>query len=159
MFFTILGRSALSYLASKISTTRLVALHVLVGSWAKLELSLSALGLSCRLLIFLMGRRTSSMVMVFSLKSNTVPISCKVCLPMNRSYNGGGSPLEYSMMSGCRCTFLLAEYSTKESSTLPTFLVLKVPLEVFHDSGTALFTTGMYLGIIGKIYTFLTCGQ
>ncbi len=48
-------------------------------------------------------------------------------------------------MSGCRCTFLLAEYLTKESSTSPTFLVLKVPLEVFHDSGTALFTMGMYL--------------
>ncbi len=53
--------------------------------------------------------------------------------------------MEYSTMSGCRCTFLLAEYLTKESSTLPTFLVLKVPLEVFHDSGTALFTMGMYL--------------
>ncbi len=53
--------------------------------------------------------------------------------------------MEYSMMSGCRCTFLLAEYSTKESSTSPTFLVLKVPLEVLHDSGTALLTTGMYL--------------
>ncbi len=86
------------------------------------------------------------MVMVFSLKSNTAPISCKVCLPTIRSYNGGGSPLEYSTMSGCRCTFLLAdEYLTKESSTSPTFLVLKVPLEVFHDSGTALFTMGMYL--------------
>jgi hypothetical protein len=64
---------------------------------------------------------------------------------MIRSYNGGGSPLEYSTMSGCRCTFLLAEYLTKESSTSPTFLVLKTPLEVFHDSGTALFTMGMYL--------------
>jgi hypothetical protein len=27
-------------------------------------------------------------VMVFSLKSNTAPISCEVCLPMIRSYNG-----------------------------------------------------------------------
>jgi hypothetical protein len=33
----------------------------------------------------------------------------------------------------------------KESSTSPTFFVIKVPLEVPHDSGTALFTTGMYL--------------
>ncbi len=85
------------------------------------------------------------MVMVLCLKSNTAPISCKVCLPMIRSYNGGGPPLEYSTISGCRCTFLLAEYSTKESSTLSTFLVLKVPLEVLHDSGTALLTMGMYL--------------
>ncbi len=85
------------------------------------------------------------MVMVLSIKSNMVPISCKVCLPMIRSYNSGGHPLEYSTMSGCRCTFLLAEYSTTESLTSPTFLVLKVPLEVLHDSGTALFTTGMYL--------------
>jgi hypothetical protein len=143
-----LGRSALSYLASKISTTHLVTFHVLAGSWAKLELSLSALemlDLSCRFLIFLMGRRISSMVMVLSLKSNMVPIPCKVCLPMIRLYNGGGPPLEYSTMSGRRCTFLLAEYSTKESSTSPTLLVLKVPLEVLQDSGTALLTMGMYL--------------
>jgi hypothetical protein len=53
--------------------------------------------------------------------------------------------LQYSRISGCRCTFLLAEYSTKESSTSPTFLVLKVPLEVLHGFGTALLTTGMYL--------------
>jgi hypothetical protein len=33
----------------------------------------------------------------------------------------------------------------KESSISPTFFVIKVPLEVPHDSGTALFTTGMYL--------------
>jgi hypothetical protein len=41
----------------------------------------------------------------------------------------------------------LAEYSTKESSTSPTFLVLKVLLEVLHDSGTALLelSAGMYL--------------
>jgi hypothetical protein len=66
---------------------------------------------------------------------------------MIRSYNGGGPPLEYSTMPGCRCrcTLLLVEYSTKKISTSPTFLVLKVPLEVLHDSGTALLTTGMYL--------------
>ncbi len=85
------------------------------------------------------------MVMVLSLKSNMGPISCKVCLPMIRLYNGGDPPLEYSTISGCRCTFLLAKYSTKESSTSPTFSVLKVPLEVLHDSGTALLTTGMCL--------------
>jgi hypothetical protein len=148
LFLTMLGRSALSYLASKISTTHLVALRVLSGSWALLELSLSTLemlDLSCRLLMFLMGKRMSSMVMVPSLKSNTVPISCKVCLPMIRSYNGFGPPLRYSTISRRRCTFLLVEYSTKESSTSLIFLVLKVPLEVLHDSGTALFTTGMYL--------------
>jgi hypothetical protein len=147
-FFTMLGRSALSYLASKISTMCLVALGVLAGSWAKLELSLSTLemlGLSCKLLIFLMDRRISSMVTVLSLKSNTAPISCKVYLPMIRLYSSGDPPLEYSAMSGRRCTFLLAEYLTKESSTSPTFLVLKVPLEVLHDSGTALLTMGMYL--------------
>jgi hypothetical protein len=147
-FFTILGRSALSYLASNISMTRLVALRVLAGSWAKLDLSLSTLdmlGLSYRLLIFLMGRRISSTVMVLSLKSNMVPISCKVCLPMIRLYSGDGPPLEYSTISEHRCTFLLAEYSTKESSISPTFLVFKVPLKVLHDYGTALPTMGMYL--------------
>ncbi len=45
---------------------------------------------------------------------------------MIRLYNGGGPPRAYSTISGRRCTFLLAEYSTKESSTSPTFLVLKV---------------------------------
>ncbi len=108
MFFTIVGRSALSYLASKISMIHLVVLRVLVSSWAKLELILSALeilDLIFRLMIFLMCRRTVSMVMVFSLKSNTAPISCKVCLPMIRSYNGSGLPLEYSTISGCKCTF------------------------------------------------------
>ncbi len=45
-----------------------------------------------------------------SLKSNMAPISCKVCLPMIRSYNSGGPPSGYSTISGCRCTFLLAEY-------------------------------------------------
>jgi hypothetical protein len=53
--------------------------------------------------------------------------------------------LGYSIISRHRCTFLLAEYSTKESSTSPTFLVLKVRLEALHDSGTALLTMGMYL--------------
>jgi hypothetical protein len=85
------------------------------------------------------------MVMVLSLKYNTMLISCKVCLPMIRLYNSGGPLLEYLMISGRRCTFLLAEYLTKESSTSPTFLVLKVPLEVLHDPGTALLTMGMYL--------------
>ncbi len=124
LFLTMLGRFALSYLASR-STTRLVALRVLAGSWAKLKLSLSALemlGLSCRLLIFLMGWRTSSMVMVFSFKSNTASISCKVYLPMIKSYNGCGLPWGYSIIPGHRCTFLLAEYSTKESSTHPPSL-------------------------------------
>jgi hypothetical protein len=64
---------------------------------------------------------------------------------MIRLYNGGGPPLGYSTMSGRRCTLLLAEYSTKESSTSLTFLVMKVPLEVLHDSGTALLTMDMYL--------------
>ncbi len=143
-----LGRSALSYLVSKISTTRLVVLRVLIGSWAKLELCLSTLEMldvSCRLLMFLMGKRISSMVMVFSLKYNTVPISCIVCLPMIRSYNGYEPPLGYSTISRLMCTFLLAEYSVKEKLTSPIFLVLYVPLEVLHDSWTALLTTGIYL--------------
>jgi hypothetical protein len=64
---------------------------------------------------------------------------------MIRLYNSDGPSLGYSTISGRRCTFLLAEYSTKESLTSPSFLVLKVPLEVLHDSGTALLTMGMYL--------------
>jgi hypothetical protein len=39
---------------------------------------------------------------------------------------------------------LLSEYSTKERLTLPTLFVLKVPFEVPHDCGTALFIVGMY---------------
>jgi len=33
----------------------------------------------------------------------------------------------------------------------PTFVVLKVPLEVPHDSGIALFTTGMH-SVLGGDY-------
>ncbi len=125
LFLTMLGRSALSYLASRISTTCLVALCVLTDSWAKQVFCLSALemlGLSCRLLIFLMDKRTSSMVIVFSLKSNTVPKSYTICLPMIGSYNSGVPPWGYLTIPGHRCTLLLAEYSKKECLTSPTFL-------------------------------------
>jgi hypothetical protein len=47
------------------------------------------------------------MVMVFSLKSRTAPISCKVCLHMIRSYKGDGAPTLYSTISGVRRTDLL----------------------------------------------------
>ncbi len=69
LFLRMLGRSALLHLASKISTTRLVALHVFSGSWVELEINSSALemlDLSCRLLMFLMSKRMSSLVMVHS---------------------------------------------------------------------------------------------
>jgi hypothetical protein len=62
------------------------------------------------------------MVMVFSLKSRTAPILCKVCLPMIRSYKGDGVPILYSTISGVSHTDLLAEYSIKEMSIVPTFL-------------------------------------
>ncbi len=72
------ARSAFSYLESKISTMHLVALRVLIGSWAKQVFSLSALvilGLSCRLAMFLLGRRILSIFVVFFWKSNTTPRS------------------------------------------------------------------------------------
>jgi hypothetical protein len=53
------------------------------------------------------------MVLVLSFKSNTVPISCKVCLPMIRSYSGSGPPLEYSTISGRRCTFFTCRIFNK----------------------------------------------
>ena len=86
-------------------TTPLVAPPVLAGSWLKLVLSFKALemlDLSCRLLIFLMGKRISSMVIVFSLKSNTTPRSCKVCLPRIKSYAGGAPLRAYSTILGYR---------------------------------------------------------
>ncbi len=49
------------------------------------------------------------------------------------------------MVVGLLWGILLAEYFTKESLTSPTFLILKVPMEVLHDSGTALLTTSTYL--------------
>jgi len=58
--------------------------------------------LTCRLTMFLVGQRILSMVMVFSLESNTAPISCKVCLPIIRSYKGAVAPVSYSTMSGVR---------------------------------------------------------
>ncbi len=142
------SKSALSYLASSISMTHLVALQVLTGSWARQVFccsTLAMLDLSCRLAILLMGKRIQSMVMVFFLKSRTTPISCKVCLPMIKSYRGALAPALYYTISGVSWTELLAEYSTKEMSISATFLVWKVPVEVPHDCGTALFTVGMYL--------------
>jgi hypothetical protein len=59
------------------------------------------------------------MVMVFSVTSRTAPILCKVCL---RSYKGDGAPTLYSTISGVSRTDLLAEYSIREMSIVPTFL-------------------------------------
>ena len=101
--------------------------------------ALVTLSLSCKLIIFLMGRRMLSMVMVFSLKSKTAPISCKVCLPMIKSYKGAGAPASCSTMSGIKLIDLLADYSTKERVISSTFFVIKVPFEV-----PALFNVGIY---------------
>jgi hypothetical protein len=134
--------------------TLLVPSLVLTGSWSWARQALQALfclnalvmlGVSCRLAMFLIGKRILSIVMDLSLISRTAPISCKVCLPMIRSYIGALAPVSYSTLSGVRWTDLLAEYSTKEMLLAPTFLVWKVPLEVPHDCGTFLFTHGMYL--------------
>ena len=84
------------------------------------------------------------MVMVFSLKSSTAPISCNVCLPMMRSDKGAVAHSSYSTMLGVRWTDLLSEYSTKERVNSPTLFVLKAPFEVPHDCGTARFIVGMY---------------
>ena len=96
------GMSVFSFLASTISTTHLVAVRMLAGSWARQVFCRSALvmlGLSCRLAIIFMDRRISSICTVFSLKSNTTPNLCKVLLPMMRSYLGASTPELYSPMS------------------------------------------------------------
>ncbi len=127
LFLTMAGRSALSYLASSISMALLVVLQVLTGSSARqvfCHSTLLMLGLSCKLTIFLMGKRVLSMIVVFSLKFRMAPILCKVCLPMIRSYRGALAPAMYSTISGVsQSTDLLAEYFTKEMSISPTFLV------------------------------------
>ncbi len=147
-FLTMVGRFTLPYLASSISMTLLVALQVLTGSWARQVFChsiLVMLGLSCKLTIFLMGKRILSMVMIFSLKSRTAPILCKVYLPMIRSYKDALAPALNSTISGVSQTDLLAEYSTEARLISPTFLVWNVPLKVPCDCGTALLTVGMYL--------------
>ncbi len=63
---------------------------------------------------------------------------------MIRSYRGALASASYSTISGVRWTDLLVEYSAKEISISPTFLVRKVTLEVPHDCGAALFMHGMY---------------
>ena len=124
------GKSALSYLASSIAMTLLVRSWVLTGSWARHGLgalfclnALVMLELSYRVAMFLIGKRILSIVMDLSLKSRTAPMSCKVCLPNIRSYMGALASESYSTISGVRWTDLLAEYSTKEMSMSPTFLV------------------------------------
>ncbi len=128
--------------------TLLVSLRVLTGSWTWQVLCLNALvtlGFSCKSTIFLKGRRILSIGMVFSLKSRTTPMPCKLCLPMIRLYRGALAFWSYSTISGAKCTDLLVEYSAKEILISPTFLVIKVPLEVPHDCGAALFMHGMYV--------------
>ncbi len=51
----------------------------------------------------------------------------------------------YIVTAGHCRTFLLAEYSTKEILISPTLTVMKVPLEVPHNWGTARFTMDMRL--------------
>ncbi len=78
---------------------------MLTGYWARQVFCLNALvtlGLSYKLTVFLMDRRILSIVMVFSLKSRTVPKSCKVCLPMIRPYIGAVATAWYSTISGVR---------------------------------------------------------
>ncbi len=137
---TMAGKSDLSYLASSILMTLLVSLRVLTSSWAWQVLCLNALvmlGLSCRLTIFLMGRRILSIVMVFSLKSRTAPMSCKLCLPMIRSYRGALASVSYSTISGVKCTDLLVEYSAKDQFHPPFWLEMchwKCPTIVVQPS-------------------------
>ncbi len=73
--------------------------------------------------MFLIGTRMLSIVMDMdvSLKSRTASMSCKVCLPMIRSYIGALAPASYSTISGVRWTDLLEEYSKKEMLISPTF--------------------------------------
>ena len=87
---TIDWRSALLYLASSIRTARLVVSFVLIGSLAKLLFSFSDRSILClcRLLMFLIGKVTSSTVIVLALKSNTIPNSFMVSVPRMRSYCG-----------------------------------------------------------------------
>ncbi len=96
-------------------------------------------------MMFLMGKRISSIVIVFSWMSNFTPRLCIACLPIMRSYIGAWSPRPYSTMSSWRRTLLLTKYSTQKISMLPTLSVMKVPLEVPHDWGTTRFTTVMCL--------------
>jgi hypothetical protein len=69
-------------------------------------------------------------------------------IPLPRAFLGFiflGSPGLYSTMSGCKCAFLLLEYSQNDISISPTLFVTKVPLQVPHDCGTALIIAGTSL--------------
>ena len=65
---------------------------------------------------------------------------------MIRLYRGSEAPDSYSTMSmsGINLIDFLAEYFTKERVISPAFFVIKVPFEVPHDCGAALFSVGMY---------------
>ena len=108
-----------------IPLTRLVAYCILISSWV-------TLGLICRLTIFLVGQRILFMVMVFSLKSRTLPISCKVCLSINQVVQRCLRSYFVLHMSGVSFTDLLAEYSIRMCQLHPPFC-LKGAFEVPHD--------------------------
>ncbi len=83
-------RSALLYLASRICVARWVASCVLCGYMARLWLCFNAWRMlsPCRLLMFLIGKRISSMVIILSLKCKMIPNSFVVSVPRMRSYCG-----------------------------------------------------------------------
>ena len=108
-----------------IPMNRLVAFCVLIGPWV-------TLGLTCRLTISLVGQRILTMVMVFSLKSRTAPISYKVCLSINQVVQRCLSSLR-TPMSGVSFTDLLAEYSVQDVSITPTFLYERCRLK-YHTT-------------------------
>ena len=108
-----------------IPLTRLVAYCILIGSWV-------TLGVICRLTIFLVGQRILFMVMVFSLKSTTLPISCKVCLSINQVVQRCLHSYFVLYMSGVSFTDLLAKYSIRMCQLHPPFCLKGAP-EVPHD--------------------------
>ncbi len=110
-------RYAFLYFVSKIRIKHLVASCVLCGSMARLWLSFSAWSIlaPCRWLMFLIGKMTSSKVIILALKSSMIPNSFMVSVPRMRSYCGLLFPL-YLTTSGSAKNLLLSEYLKKFSS-------------------------------------------
>ena len=100
---TLAGASALSYLASSISHLLLVAFRVLTGSWARQLFCLRAvgmLGLSCTNWQYSPLAGGYSLWLWFSFEIQTVPMSYKLCQPMNKLYIGA---LALALYSTIRC--------------------------------------------------------
>ena len=139
-----------SHFASRISIVHLVASHVLISSRGGWKLHLlcedsAPYALPLKNPNDLVALVIWSKVTVFLLKSLITPNLVRVSMPRTRSKTGSGSASLIGMISGWVPTTLDIQKLGNFMSKLPTFVVVKVSLEIFYLAGTYLSLWGIFL--------------